>query len=104
MALQTHMFVAKQMYNEPGQSTQLSQEDEEREHIDDARVLEGTLRYGILDMLVHPPNGFADVIRAHFSSCRSHLYDQLNKWKQDYQTSRTLLTLIDEVYSRMSAL
>ena len=101
LALQTHMFVANQMYNEPTQVSQHMREDEERARLDDERVLEGTLRHAILDMLQHPPRGFEAVVQRHFAACGGHLLAQVERWRREQAKVPVVAALLDQVEERI---
>lgn len=46
-----------------------------------AVVREGAIRYAMLDMLMHPPAGFEDIVRTHFRLNRSAVLKQCRQWQ-----------------------
>jgi hypothetical protein len=42
-----------------------------------------TIRYGMIDMIRHPPIGFEDVITRHFALCRQRIVLQCKRWMHE---------------------
>lgn len=62
-----------------------------------------TLRYAIIDQLKHPPRGFEEVAKRHFSLCRKRLLAQAKSWTMDAEGS-TLHKRFLRAYRELAAL
>lgn len=71
-------------YNEPGhggwEGTAPTKGHDAKVIEYDSRVMVGTCRYAIANMIKNPPTGFENVIRAHFNAKRSEILETMKLW------------------------
>lgn len=66
VSIQGMILVEQPIYNEPGTEGQGTAEGDRRSSEYNAPIREATMKFAILDVLMHPPHGLEDVVRTHF--------------------------------------
>jgi len=70
VSIQSLIFVAEPMYNEPGVQGQGTPEGNRRSQLYNLRIIEANIQFAMLAALNHPDSAFTEVVHLHFKNCR----------------------------------
>ena len=104
VSIQSIIMVAKPYFNEPGYATEegtAAGEERSREYNENVRL--ATMRFAMRDMLRRPPDGFADVVRTHFTLVRPLLERQCARWMSECKSPSTR-TAMERAYVEITEL
>ena len=95
-----YLFLTEPFYNEPGfQSMYGTAKGDSQSLKYSEDVFLNNLKYGVLDQLSNPPDGFKDVVKAHFFMKKDALMTEFEKWSQKFKNHKideTLATVKQE--------
>ena len=88
------IFVSKPYYNEPGVESQIGTEQGKRmervaENGGYERLRVGTVQWAMVDQLKHPPAGFEEAVKTHFTLKRTHILQTVDTWLKEAKESDT---------------
>jgi baculoviral IAP repeat-containing protein 6 len=90
VSIQSLIFVDRPYFNEPGYESYMGTDHGDLmsyQYNEAIRV--GTLKWAILDPLQHPPTGFEEVVKKHFTIKRISIMKNILKWLAEAKTSTT---------------
>eukprot|EP01126_Amoeba_proteus_P050395 TRINITY_DN5949_c0_g1_i1.p1 TRINITY_DN5949_c0_g1~~TRINITY_DN5949_c0_g1_i1.p1 ORF type:complete len:401 (-),score=111.36 TRINITY_DN5949_c0_g1_i1:41-1102(-) len=81
VSIQSLIFVDEPYFNEPGYESAInSPEGKHHSECYNQVIRLATAKWAILDMLLHPPAGFEDVVKLHFKLRRKEVMADLTNW------------------------
>lgn len=87
LAIQTKIFVAKPVYNEPGATEPGSRLSPAEERTSDNGGIEpirlATIKHAVLAQLLSPPQDFAEAVPVHFTQVKGALLRCVNLWQEE---------------------
>ena len=84
VSIQSLIFVDQPFFNEPGYEASMATPDgKRRSDAYNRRIHMATVRYGMIDLIRHPPAEFAHVIRLHFKHKGAQVIDTAARWAEE---------------------
>jgi len=81
VSIQSLILVEKPYFNEPSYEATINTPEGERESVlYNETIKNGTLQWAIIEQLIHPAEGFEEIILKHFTRKRQSIMDQCVKW------------------------
>jgi len=100
VSIQSLILCSEPFYNEPGfQSMYGTAKGDSQSLKYSEDVFLNNLKYGVLDQLSNPPDGFKNVVKAHFFMKKDALMTEFEKWSQKFKNHKideTLATVKQE--------
>lgn len=102
VSIQSLIFVAQPVFNEPGHERQMGTPQGEAMNRSYNNVIrDATVRYAMLEQLRKPRPEFAEVVRAHFSLRRAAILAECGDWARSGSLSARLM---DELTTELNRL
>lgn len=84
ISIQSLILVEEPYYNEPGWEREMHTERGKKKSFDyNDNIRINTLKWGIVDQIENPPNGFENFVRNHFESKKEEILDITNTWMME---------------------
>jgi len=89
VSIQSLIFVAQPYFNEPSYECEMGTEHGEAQSRTYNTVIRaGTVAYAMIEMLQSPPQGFEDVVAAHFALRREQILKEVESWGDDVSVAQ----------------
>lgn len=84
VSMQSLILVSEPYFNEPGyERSKCTQTGQQASVEYDANIRQATVKWGMLEMIRHPPRAFEEVILKHFWLKRQEITAQVTEWIKD---------------------
>jgi len=84
ISIQSLIFVEEPYFNEPGWEKDMhTSKGKERSNIYNEDTYPHTIKLAMIDMLIHPPQGFEEIIKQHFKFKKNEIMNTITKWNKN---------------------